>query len=309
MGNYIDLTGKRFGKLIVLSKTEKRYRGSVIFKCKCDCGKITYKNGAQLRNGTTKSCGCLRKEKGNNKNRNLINQIYGELQVVDLAGKTKNGRIWKCKCSCGNYANVLERYLLSGETKSCGCRKYAGLKTYNKNKRLHLEGKKFGKLTVLEFAGYNANHSSLWECRCDCGNKHITQGSSLLQGLVESCGCLSSKAETEIKQLFDHYNIKYKPQYTFKDLKGPGNGYLRFDFGILWPDDTLKMLVEFQGKQHYLENCLFGKEQREITDKIKKEYCRSHNIPLFEITYKDNITEKINELMSLIMPIPCQEPA
>lgn len=63
--NFQDLTGKKFNKLTVLElySTKK----SVIWKCQCDCGNITYVAGEHLKDGHTKSCGCnktdLKKEK------------------------------------------------------------------------------------------------------------------------------------------------------------------------------------------------------------------------------------------------------
>lgn len=61
-----DLTGKRFGRLIVLhqdgfyiTKDGKRLRQ---WKCKCDCGKTKTILGANLKRGRTLSCGCLNKE-------------------------------------------------------------------------------------------------------------------------------------------------------------------------------------------------------------------------------------------------------
>lgn len=50
-----DLTGKRFGKLVVIGQDTKQY----YWLCKCDCGNTTSVNGAKLNNGHTKSCGCL----------------------------------------------------------------------------------------------------------------------------------------------------------------------------------------------------------------------------------------------------------
>lgn len=60
---FVDLTGKRYGKLIVLNfdRKEGTESGHVkyFWKCKCDCGKETSVIRNQLNNGTTKSCGCL----------------------------------------------------------------------------------------------------------------------------------------------------------------------------------------------------------------------------------------------------------
>ena len=66
-----DLTGKRFGKLLVLEFVDKKttiskkgYRNTnVYWKCKCDCGKEVIRLGDSLKSGATKSCGCNKKYK------------------------------------------------------------------------------------------------------------------------------------------------------------------------------------------------------------------------------------------------------
>ena len=63
-----DLTGQNFGKLFVIkflkrSKFSPRdYRD--YYLCKCTCGQQTITIGSNLRKGTTKSCGCLKREQG-----------------------------------------------------------------------------------------------------------------------------------------------------------------------------------------------------------------------------------------------------
>lgn len=57
MGKFINLTGIRFGYLIV-EKFVERKNGNTWWKCKCDCGKQTITTTCRLRNGETKSCGC-----------------------------------------------------------------------------------------------------------------------------------------------------------------------------------------------------------------------------------------------------------
>lgn len=54
-----DITDKKFSRITALNATEKRCRREVVWKCKCDCGKIIYVSGTKLRNGNTRSCGCL----------------------------------------------------------------------------------------------------------------------------------------------------------------------------------------------------------------------------------------------------------
>ena len=57
----IDLTGKRFGRLKVISFHERK-KGAAYWKCICDCGNITVKQGSSLSYGCTRSCGCLSQE-------------------------------------------------------------------------------------------------------------------------------------------------------------------------------------------------------------------------------------------------------
>lgn len=61
MGKLIDLTGQRFGRLTVLERAWSR-KGQLFWRCKCDCGRICDVQGSSLRNGRTKSCGCLHDE-------------------------------------------------------------------------------------------------------------------------------------------------------------------------------------------------------------------------------------------------------
>lgn len=63
----VDLTGKRFGKLIVLYRandyiTKTSGRRHTSWHCKCDCGNELDVIGNSLKSGGTKSCGCLQKE-------------------------------------------------------------------------------------------------------------------------------------------------------------------------------------------------------------------------------------------------------
>lgn len=59
MGEVIDLTGKKFGKLTVISRVKNRGR-YVYWHCKCDCGNEKEICGSSLKRGHTTSCGCIR---------------------------------------------------------------------------------------------------------------------------------------------------------------------------------------------------------------------------------------------------------
>lgn len=57
--NIKDESDNRYGKLIVLSRATNDKFNNAKWNCKCDCGKKKQINGASLRLGRTKSCGCI----------------------------------------------------------------------------------------------------------------------------------------------------------------------------------------------------------------------------------------------------------
>lgn len=54
----IDLTGQQFGRLTVLARAG--FDGKTLWRCSCECGKETIARSPSLRNGTHRSCGCLK---------------------------------------------------------------------------------------------------------------------------------------------------------------------------------------------------------------------------------------------------------
>lgn len=61
--SFIDLCGKQFGYLIIVSLFEGNCNSNYIWECKCKCGRHKKVRGADLQRGATKSCGCLQKER------------------------------------------------------------------------------------------------------------------------------------------------------------------------------------------------------------------------------------------------------
>lgn len=58
----MNLTGTVFGRLTALYPTDKRVNSNIVWHCKCSCGKECDVTQYHLTSGTTKSCGCLRRE-------------------------------------------------------------------------------------------------------------------------------------------------------------------------------------------------------------------------------------------------------
>lgn len=113
-----NVTGERFGKLVVQSHVGWNEYKQALWKCICDCGNITEVAGVSLRAQTIRSCGCLR---GSNF-QDLTGQRFAKLVVQHRSDLGIKGRVaWSCICDCGNTTTVYANHLKNGHTKSCGC--------------------------------------------------------------------------------------------------------------------------------------------------------------------------------------------
>lgn len=123
MSKMIDITGQRFGKLIVIQRAENSKDGKARWLCKCDCGKEKIIIGTHLRRGKILSCGCYGHEITSKMFLDdLTNKKFGKLTVIERIPGNTNGNVkWKCRCDCGTFINVEANALRSNHTKSCGC--------------------------------------------------------------------------------------------------------------------------------------------------------------------------------------------
>lgn len=214
---------------------------------------------------------------------------------------------WKCICDCGNEKVVRGTSLKSGYAISCGCYKKDIL---SKIKSENLTGQQFGYLIAKEKVKRGKDRHNIWKCICTrCGNECFVASNMLKQGHTTSCGCIGqSRGEAKTEDLLKKYNVQCEKEYSFNDLFGPNSGLLRFDFKINNPHNNDFALIEFQGEQHYREKPRnFGLTQRNITDKMKKEYCSKNKIKLFEIKESDNIEYELLSILSNLFqvnPVP-----
>lgn len=119
----IDLTDRRFGRLVVLGRFSKVGEFKKIkWLCECDCGnfKITTRDSLY---GNCNSCGCINREKLNERNsKDIKNQRFGLLVAKKIVGKDKNNQyIWECLCDCGNITKARTNALIVKNKSSCGC--------------------------------------------------------------------------------------------------------------------------------------------------------------------------------------------
>lgn len=177
-----DIAGQRFGRLVVIEVTNKRSSKGVVWRCQCDCGKIKLIASHSLCRGSTKSCGCLHDEKTSDRSLvDITGEKYGRLLVLKLLSKRRQNHyaMWECRCDCGNISNVAGSDLRAGGVNSCGCLRI-----------IDLVGQRYGKLIVLELTSDKSRGSTIWKCRCDCGNIVFIPSSSLRHNRTKSCGCL-----------------------------------------------------------------------------------------------------------------------
>ena len=100
--------------------------------------------------------------------------------------------------------------------------------------------------------------------------------------------CCQSSGEQIIRKVLDEYNVNYKTQEWFDDLRDINP--LRFDFTI-YLDKKWIAAIEYNGQQHYKPIALWGGEAAKAVlnkhDLMKAQYCLEHGIPLLIIPYHD----------------------
>lgn len=73
----IDLTGERFGRLVVLGPAYREDGSPAGWKCRCDCGNVCVCPKGNLRAGYIRSCGCLQEEQRKENMKNAIHFVEG----------------------------------------------------------------------------------------------------------------------------------------------------------------------------------------------------------------------------------------
>jgi hypothetical protein len=108
----------------------------------------------------------------------MVGKRFG-LQVVV---RELEGGYFEVKCDCGTTRSVRGQYLRSGQSRSCGCARYA-------DRVAPLEvGQRHEKLVVLERLGTDGKQRRIL-VQCDCGTRKILREADFRRGDIKSCGC------------------------------------------------------------------------------------------------------------------------
>lgn len=98
MGITLDITGKKFGRLLVIEKVSSSRMGS-IWNSVCDCGNETLSRYFELTSGRKQSCGCLQREQLGNRRRTHGNAVH--------TNRTPEYKVWSAmKSRCYNPNNI-----------------------------------------------------------------------------------------------------------------------------------------------------------------------------------------------------------
>lgn len=104
----IDLTGCVFGRLTVIRSEGTNIHGSYLWLCKCECGNTKIIDGAELRRGGTKSCGCLNRD------------VHRDRLYTHGASKTRTYKEWqKMKERCLGRTDYTKKHYLDRDIKVC----------------------------------------------------------------------------------------------------------------------------------------------------------------------------------------------
>lgn len=165
-----------------------------------------------------------------NEIKSLINQKFGRWTVIGSYitfknSKNKTERKWLCRCDCGTEKYVLERSLLFGGSKSCGCNT---TENWIKAVAYDLKDKTYGDLTVIckaEKQKRDTRGGIWWTCKCSCGNEVDVLASLLVTGRKTHCGCKAEPKYYSVdirERQFDRLTAKYP--LSQRDCKG----------GVIW---------------------------------------------------------------------------
>jgi len=151
MSKFEDLTGRRFGRLTVISRARNDCTNSIQWACECACGRKAVVKAGNLKSGHTGSCGCLKRANAASMNHapNMLGHRFGRLTVIGQEPSAPSGHaIWRCRCDCGKETVAQGGHLRNGDTVSCGCAK---AKNYRGRGRRGFKGSAKG-LFADEFA-------------------------------------------------------------------------------------------------------------------------------------------------------------
>lgn len=296
---YENLIGQNFGRWTVLYEAKGKYdkNGYTVryWYCKCSCGTEREVSESALKKGSSKSCGCLQKEKvkkSGERNRQdfryeigqSVETNLGSVTITDRIRKQKNkksGKYYYYKCNvcgyeCDDEHIIYEISLKNGH----GCSVCGG---GNAVQRGINDIATVASWMLPYFKNVNDAYTHSIGCRDVIDFKCINCGHEYEKILANAykyglhcpvCEDGYSYPEKFMMSVLNQLKVPYKFQLTKSFFKWCGK--YKYDFYL--PD--YNMIIETHGEQHYFNNGTFTitvDEQKEI-DKIKMDLAIDNNI-------------------------------
>lgn len=294
----------------LISKEYKNVDSKLEFECKCgNHFETTFYKFSKRNKRQCNSCGY--KDLAN-KNKLSYEEVKQFIEVDSNSGCTLLSDSYdnaqeklKILCHCGNEFEVKFNHFKSSfqrQCPECGHEQVASQRRLSKTYVNEVISSKGCKL----LSDYK-NINTPIKIQCKCGNTFTTLFPVFRDYDVQSCAICrekeksTSKGESKIEQWLIDNEIAYETQYKFDDLKHEKP--LKFDFAILNKHKDVKMLIEYDGKQHFGVG-LFSSDEKEMlnaynivkqSDFTKNEYCFKKGIPLLRIPY--NCYYKIDTIL------------
>jgi hypothetical protein len=111
-GDYIELSGQTFGRLTVIEFSHRSPNRQSNWVCRCSCGKTATVCISSLRNGDTRSCGCIRRSQI--ASRNVANTRHGHLANRRISPEYHSWRAMLTRCSLSANSQDLKNYYNRG---------------------------------------------------------------------------------------------------------------------------------------------------------------------------------------------------
>lgn len=230
--------------------------------------------------------------KSNNEYIEEMSYIHPDIVVLGEYRSSKAKVQLKC-IICDNEWSATPNSSLEGR----GCPYCAGLMKKTHNQFVKEMKSKHPQIEVL---GTYENNKTKVKCKCmKCGQEFSSQPHSMLNAWRGCPRCSISIGEKSIRSWLIENNIEYIQEYSFSDCRD--KRVLPFDFYL--PNENIA--IEFDGKQHFTKNDYWGgKDALKVLqrhDRIKNDYCSTHNIKLVRIPYWDfkNISSILSKELTI----------
>lgn len=221
-----------------------------------------------------------------------MKELHGDEYTLlsDYKGLSKRIKVRHNKC--GYEYTVFANNFLFQEQQCPKC--YRTPKKTKKQFQSDLDSM-YGKGTYTIVGNYNGAKKKL-ELKCStCGNTWWTKPNWMLTGKSGCPFCNQSMGERLISAILKENNIKFIYPYRVKNLVDKQE--LHYDFKLVGK----RILIEYQGKQHYEAIEHFGGEKQfkrqQKHDQMKRDYAKEHNYKLVEVPYTLDTKRAIEKLL------------